>query len=81
MELQQRSRADSTLNVEVERSFPDGPQTLVISAPGHESFEKLGLIAAVVTVAAVTPFSAAAEAGILEGDMIVGLDGKPLGSF
>ncbi len=81
LELLQRSRADSTLKVEVERSFPDGPQTLVISAPGYESFDKLGLIAAVVTVAAVTPFSAAAEAGILQGDMIVGLDGEPLGSF
>ena len=42
---------------------------------------RLGAIPAVVLVAAVTPGMPAAEAGIRPGDLIVAVDGAPIGSF
>jgi regulator of sigma E protease len=73
-----------------------GPVTLTVQRPGEEAgvaetrevtvpaegrLDALGVIPAAVLVAQVSPDSAAADAGLEAGDLIVAVDGEPLGSF
>ena len=53
----------------------------VVSVEALGSTEALGVIPAVVLVAAVNPEGAAAAAGLEAGDLIVAVDGQPIGSF
>lgn len=52
-----------------------------VRVPAVGSLEALGVLPAAVLVAQVTPDSAAGEAGLTAGDLIVSVDGAPLGSF
>lgn len=65
----------------IERGPADGAQTLEIAAPALGRLEALGAEPAVVLVSAVEADSAASEAGIAPGDLIVAVDGAPIGSF
>jgi len=56
-------------------------QTLEIEAPALGSLSELGAIPAVVLVASVTSGMPAADAGLVPGDLIVAVDGEPIGSF
>lgn len=56
-------------------------QTLELTVPVLASLEALGTIPAVVLVAGVSEGMPADEAGIVAGDMIVRVDGEPIGSF
>jgi len=56
-------------------------ETVEVEVPATGSLEALGVIPAAVLVAQVTPDSAASEAGLERGDLIVAVGGKPLGSF
>lgn len=56
-------------------------ETLAIRVPALGSVEALGVIPAVVLVAAVSDDMPAREAGLRAGDLIVAVDGQPLGSF
>lgn len=59
---------------------PEGA-TLRVEVPALRSLERLGVIPAVVLVAAVSEGLPAAEAGLEPGDLIVAVDGEPVGSF
>ena len=56
-------------------------QTLELEVPALGSLAELGAIPAVVLVAAVTSGMPAAEAGLVPGDLVVAVDGEPIGSF
>jgi regulator of sigma E protease len=74
--------ASAPVTLEVERRPAQGePETLSASVPALGSAEALGAIPAAVLVADVTPGSAAEQAGLRRGDLIVAVDGQPLGSF
>jgi regulator of sigma E protease len=75
--------AAGTVALSVERGTADAEkkETVAVEAPALGSADALGVIPAVVLVAAVTADSAASDAGLVPGDLIVALDGKPIGSF
>jgi regulator of sigma E protease len=52
-----------------------------VSVSGLGSVEALGVLPATVLVSTVEPGSAAEEAGLRSGDLIVSVDGAPVGSF
>ncbi|TMA34902.1 MAG: RIP metalloprotease RseP [Deltaproteobacteria bacterium] len=58
---------------------PDAHRTVTIPALG--SAEALGVLPATVLVDKVEPGSAAEQAGLQSGDLIVSVDGAPVGSF
>lgn len=61
---------------------PDAEETEVgLSVPALGSTEALGVIPAVVLVAAISEDMPAARAGLQPGDLIVAVDGQPIGSF
>lgn len=57
------------------------PRTLEVAVPGLGSVEALGVVPATVRVAAVSPSSPAERAGLRADDLIVSVDGSPVGSF
>jgi len=57
------------------------PTVREVSVPALGRLEALGVVPAAVLVAQVTSGSAADEAGLAPGDLIVAVDGRPLGSF
>jgi regulator of sigma E protease len=60
---------------------PDAKTELEVTVPGVGSVERFGIVPATVLVAAVTPDSPADRAGLRAGDLIVAVDGGPIGSF
>ncbi len=52
-----------------------------VNAPALGSLEALGVLPATVLVSTVTVGSAAEQGGLLPGDLIVSVDGAPIGSF
>jgi regulator of sigma E protease len=65
----------------VERGAVDAAETLEIAVPPEADLAALGVIPAVVLVSKVEEDSAAGDAGIQPGDLIVAVDGTPVGSF
>jgi regulator of sigma E protease len=60
----------------------DAPATRrTVTVPALGSVEALGVLPATVLVSSVEPGSAAAEGGLRAGDLIVSVDGAPVGSF
>ena len=57
------------------------PASRVIDVPALASLEELGLVPATVLVSVVTPEMPAAEAGLKPGDLLLAVDGRPVGSF
>ena len=57
------------------------PQALDVTVPALGSASALGVMPATVLVDQVSPDSAAARAGLERGDLIVAVDGEPIGSF
>jgi regulator of sigma E protease len=72
-----------TVELGVVRSAGEGQEEeqIRVSVPAVGSVERLGVIPAVVLVASVSEDKPAARAGIEPGDLIVAVDGAPLGSF
>ncbi len=57
------------------------PKTLELKLPALGSVEALGVVPATVLVAGTTPGSPAEKAELRAGDLIVAVDGAPVGSF
>jgi regulator of sigma E protease len=73
--------AGGSPTLRVERGPEDAREAVEVAVPALGSLERLGAIPAVVLVAAVTSDMPAAEAGIRPGDLVVAVDGAPIGSF
>jgi regulator of sigma E protease len=65
----------------VARGEGDEEETLHVDVPATGSTQALGAIPAVVLVASVSEDMPAARAGLAPGDLIVAVDGRPIGSF
>ncbi|MDX1648611.1 MAG: RIP metalloprotease RseP, partial [Myxococcota bacterium] len=65
----------------VERGEDEEATTQRVEVPAEGSLDVLGVIPAVVLVAAVSEGLPAEEAGLQAGDLIVAVDGEPIGSF
>jgi regulator of sigma E protease len=57
------------------------PESVEINVPARASLSVLGLEPATILVAAVAEDRPAAEAGLAPGDLILAVDGQPVGSF
>jgi len=57
------------------------PKTVEVKLPALGSVEALGVVPATVLVAGTTPGSPAEKAELRAGDLIVSVDGAPVGSF
>jgi len=73
----------SQVRLEVERaSAPTAePDKLAVEVPALGSADALGVVPATVLVAQISPGSPAERAGLRAGDLIVAVDGAPVGSF
>jgi regulator of sigma E protease len=74
---------EGALRVEVEREAAPGAQAqkLALELPALGSVDALGVVPATVLVAQISPASPAERAGLHPGDLIVSVDGSPVGSF
>ena len=75
--------AGGRVHVEVERESAAGatPGKLALELPALGGVEALGVVPATVLIAQVSPGSPAERAGLRAGDLIVAVDGAPVGSF
>ncbi len=72
---------DVALRVERLEAGKTEPETVELQVPALGSVEALGVVPATVLVAGTTPDSPAEKAGLAPGDLIVSVDGAPVGSF
>jgi regulator of sigma E protease len=75
------ARVQGSVELAVARGGEEGETESQISVPALGSVERLGVIPAVVLVESVSEGKPAERAGIEPGDLIVAVDGAPLGSF
>ncbi|MFQ5417393.1 MAG: RIP metalloprotease RseP, partial [Myxococcota bacterium] len=73
--------ADGEVAIEVERGSEDDVERLDLVLPAGAAVEALGIVPASVLVADVEPGSPAAASGFENGDLILSVDGEPVGSF
>jgi regulator of sigma E protease len=59
----------------------DEPVVKTVSVPAHPDLADLGVISATILVSVVSPGMPAEEAGLERGDLLLALDGRPIGSF
>jgi len=72
---------EGTVSLAIARGDEASPERLTIAVPALGTLERLGVLPASVLVSRVSPDSPAAKAGIQPGDLILGVDGGPVGSF
>lgn len=65
----------------VERGTLEEPEIARIDVPATGSLEALGVVPASVLVSRVSPDSPAEKAGLEAGDLLLTVDGAPIGSF
>jgi regulator of sigma E protease len=75
------SSGEVALRVERSESGKTEPATVELAIPALGSTDALGVVPATVLVAGTSPDSPAEKAGMLPGDLIVAVDGAPVGSF
>jgi len=71
----------SEVELAIARGDDANPEQLSVRVPSLGSLDALGVLPASVLVSRVSPDSPAARAGIEPGDLILGVDGAPVGSF
>jgi regulator of sigma E protease len=69
------------VSLTVVRGEGEAASESILQVPARGSLESLGVIPAVVLVAAVSEGMPAERAGLRAGDLIVAVDGEPIGSF
>ena len=69
------------IEIKVVRGIDDEALNLSLEIPALGSFESLGVIPAAVLVNSVSEGMPADEAGLQRGDLILEVDGEPVGSF
>lgn len=57
------------------------PTTLHVTVPGLGDLERLGVVSATILVNVLSPGMPAEEAGLERGDLLLAVDGRPVGSF
>jgi regulator of sigma E protease len=75
------ARGEARLGVERLPPGAEAPESLEVTVPALGSVDALGVVAATVLVAQVSPDSPAERAELAAGDLIVAVDGRPVGSF
>lgn len=76
-----RARNEALLGIE-RAGPPDAePERIELRVPALGSLDALGVVPATVLVAQISPDSPAERAGLQPGDLIVAVDGRPVGSF
>src|SRR5690606_17147003 len=77
------AQADGEARLTVDRLAAPGaePESLELRVPALGSVEALGVVPATVLIGLVAPDSPAQRAGMQAGDLLVALDGRPIGSF
>lgn len=76
--------AQGEVRLAVERAVAEEgaePERAELTVPALGTLDALGVVPATVLVAQVSPDSPAERAGIRPGDLIVAVDGRPVGSF
>jgi regulator of sigma E protease len=73
--------ADDLLPVQVIRGVGEEAETLTLEIPATGDLDSLGVIPAAVLVRSVSEGMPAAAAGLEQGDLILAVDGEPVGSF
>lgn len=73
--------ASGTSTFTVERGAAESPEIARIDVPAEGSLAALGVVPASVLVSRVSPDSPAEKAGLAAGDLLLTVDGAPIGSF
>ncbi len=69
------------VTLDIERHAADATQSLRFRVPALGDVAKLGVVPATVLISAVSPDSPAERGGLAPGDLILAVDGAPIGSF
>jgi len=75
-----RAGAGAPIRLAVKRGA-DAEESIDIELPAASGLGALGIVPATVLVAEVSVPSAAQDAGLLPGDLLLEVDGRPIGSF
>ena len=76
-----QARGEAVLEVERAGAAGAEPVRHEVRVPALGSVESLGAVPATVLISEVSPDSPAQRAGLQSGDLIVAVDGRPVGSF
>ncbi len=69
------------VTLDIERPAEDATQSLRFRVPALGDVANLGVVPATVLILAVSPDSPAERGGLAAGDLILAVDGAPIGSF